>query len=121
MNDRIRTGRLGEALACQSLQQRGYEIVERGWRCPQGEIDIVARDQGCWVFAEVKTRRGARAGLPEEALTARKAERLTELGQIYLSEHALFDADWRIDLVAIELGPQDQLLRMNVLPAIVRD
>jgi len=114
--ERQRLGRLGEQLACTSLSRRGYEIVGRNWRCPHGEIDIVARDGQCWVFVEVKTRRGRGAGLPEDGFTRRKAQRLTELGQIYLYEHDLEQVDWRIDLVAIEIDRQGRVKRLNVVP-----
>jgi len=121
LSDRQGVGRLGEDLACASLTRRGYEIVERNWRCPRGEIDIVARDGECWVFVEVKTRRGHSAGLPEEGLTRRKAERLTELAQVYLHEHALGPVDWRIDLVGIQLDRQGRVERLNVVPCVVTD
>jgi putative endonuclease len=118
LSDTRKTGILGEQLASDSLARRGYEIVERGWRCPLGEVDIVARDGACWVFVEVKTRRGRGAGLPEEALTPRKAERLTELAQTYLSAHALGEVDWRIDLVAIELDVCGGVKRLDVVPCV---
>ena len=121
MSDRQRVGRLGEDLACASLARRGYGIVERNWRCSRGEIDIVARDGECWVFIEVKTRRGRGSGLPEDGLTRRKGERLAELAQIYLGERALVLVDWRIDLVAIELDAGDRVARLNVVPCAVAD
>ena len=121
MGERQRLGRLGEDLACASLARRGYVIVERNWRCPRGEIDIVARDGECWVFVEVKTRRGRGAGLPEDGLTRRKGERLAELAEMYLHQHALGQVGWRIDLVAIELGPRDQVERLSVVPCVAVD
>ena len=120
-NHRQETGRLGESLACDVLTRRGYEIVERNWRCVRGEVDIVARDGACWAFVEVKTRRGRAAGLPEDGLTEHKAERLVELAQLYLAEHALGDVDWRVDLVAIELDAQGGVRRLNVIPAVGAD
>ena len=113
-----KVGKLGEQLACESLARRGYEIVERNWRCSRGEIDIVARDGDCWVFVEVKTRRGRGAGLPEDGFTRRKAERLTELAQIYLFERALGQVDWRIDLAAVELDAQGRVRRLTVVPCV---
>ena len=119
MGKRRQTGLLGEELACAALSRRGYQIIERGWRCPFGEVDVVARDGACWVFVEVKTRRGRGAGAPEEALTPRKAQRLMELAQTYLAERALGEVDWRIDLVAIELDGLDRVQRLSVIPAVV--
>ena len=121
MTDKKRTGNLGEDLACAALVERGYEVLARGWRCRQGEVDIIARDGDCWVFAEVKTRRGSGAGAPEEGLTPRKAERLVTLAEIYLAEHALANVNWRIDLVAIDLDPRDQVRRLNLVRGVVLD
>lgn len=106
-------------MACEALSRRGYVVVERGWRCSRGELDIVARDGACWVFVEVKTRHGRSAGLPEEGLTSRKAARLAELAQLYLAEHTVGPLDWRIDLVAIELDSRGGVRRLNVVPAAV--
>jgi len=109
------TGRQGEAEAVAELERLGYCLVEQGWRCARGEIDIVATDGDCWAFVEVKTRHGHYAGLPEEALNKRKWERLSELSQLYLTEHELFDVSWRIDLVAIELDSGHRVKRLNVV------
>ena len=116
--NRQTTGHLGEQLAASALERRGYEIVERNWRCPSGEIDLVALDGPCWVFVEVKTRRGHGAELPEDALTEDKARRLIELAAIYLAERGLGDVDWRIDLIAVEMGPRDQVARLRVIPGV---
>ena len=69
---RRRLGQRGEQLAAERLAAMGYEIVERNYRCKAGEIDLVARQGGGWVFVEVRTRRGDRFGTPEESVTARK-------------------------------------------------
>ena len=116
-NSTRHTGLLGESLASQALQKRGYVLVERNWRCPQGEIDIIAQDGDCWVFVEVKTRHGHTAGAPEEALTEAQLNRLCELAEIYLAERDL-EVSWRIDLVAIELGPKDTLRRLRIITGI---
>ena len=100
----MQTGQVGEDIACRVLSRRGYEIIERNWRCRAGEIDIVARDGACWAFIEVKTRHKQAPELAEEALTQRKAQRLMLLAQTYLNEARLENVDWRIDLMAIELG-----------------
>jgi putative endonuclease len=121
LRDKRETGKLGEDLACGALLERGYEVVARGWRCRQGEVDIIARDGECWVFAEVKTRRGTQSGLPEEGLTRRKAERLVALAETYLAERELANVNWRIDLVAIELDPRDQVRRLNLVRGVLLD
>ena len=107
---RKKLGQWGENVAAHHLEAKGYEIVERNWRCRQGEIDLVARTGQAWVFVEVKTRRGRSRGTPEEGLTPRKSRQLLALGEIYTAVHNL-DVDWRIDLVAVELDSQGKLLR----------
>lgn len=120
-SERRRTGDLGEAAACGALTERGYQIVERNWRCARGEVDIVARDGACWVFVEVKTRRWRSVERPEDGFTARKAERLVELAQTYLGEHELHTVDWRIDLVAVELDARGGVKRLDLIPSVAAD
>jgi len=66
-------GDYGEQVACAHLTDAGLEVLERNWRCDQGELDIVARDGDTLVFCEVKTRRSDRFGSPLEAVTRAKA------------------------------------------------
>jgi putative endonuclease len=103
-------GQWGESLAILQLENKGYEIIERNWRCNRGEVDIVAKAGDELVFVEVKTRRGRAMGTPEEGLTIKKSQKLVELAQIYLYEH-LLEMDWRVDLVAVELDRSGKLLR----------
>ncbi len=108
-------GRRGEQLAADRLAALGYQIIERNFRCPAGEIDLVARDQDTWVFVEVKTRRGARFGTPEDAITARKRAHLIASAQHYLQARDLRDVPWRIDAVAVGLSTAGELLRVDVI------
>lgn len=124
MNDRRpdprrRLGQWGENVAAIHLEASGLALVERNWRCRGGEIDLVARDGETIVFVEVKTRRGREFGAPEEALTAHKARKLLQLGEIYMAEHELDDVNWRIDLVAVELDESGLLLRCDHIPNAV--
>jgi putative endonuclease len=103
-SDRIDLGRTGEDLACQELQRRGYAIVARRYRCPAGELDIVARDGQTLVFVEVKTRRGSRFGRAVEAVTAAKQRKISALAVQYLARHNAFGRSCRFDVVAITVG-----------------
>ena len=118
-NGRKQLGAWGESVAARELKAQGYHLVARNWRCRHGEIDIVARAaDDCYVFVEVKTRRGRAMGTPEEGLTPRKSQKLMQLAQLYLSEHDL-DVDWQIDLVAVELAKSGKLLRCEHIPNAV--
>lgn len=94
-------GAHGEELACEYLSGLGYELVDRNWRCDQGELDIVARDGACLVFCEVKTRRSVAFGSPVEAVTRDKAGRLRRLAVSWLHEHAVRAQEVRIDVIGI--------------------
>jgi len=94
-------GRLGEDLAAQFLEGKGYRIIERNYRYDRGEVDIVAQDGTELVFVEVKLRETEEFGSPEEAVTPFKEEQLKKVAEGYLFEHALEDQSCRFDVVAI--------------------
>ena len=77
-------GELGEKMAKEYLQEKGYQIMETNFRCREGEIDIIAQDKDYLVFVEVRTRKGSGFGTPEESITAAKKEKLTSLAFAYL-------------------------------------
>jgi putative endonuclease len=98
------TARRGEVLAVFFLKLKGYRIEARNWRCPRGEIDIVALDHETLVFVEVKARTGTGAGLPEEAVTGAKQRRLVQLAQAYLARRHGETPPCRFDVIAVEGG-----------------
>ena len=67
----------------------GYDVVDRNWRCAQGEIDIVAVQGRQLAIVEVKTRRSTAFGHPFEAIDERKRRRLWRLAQAWIEAHAL--------------------------------
>jgi len=97
-------GRTGERLAAEKLTGRGYRILERNFRCRYGEIDQIAEDGQDLVFVEVKTRRGYAYGLPEEAVTSRKQQKIVQVASYYLDLHECSDRSWRVDVVAVQLS-----------------
>jgi len=97
-------GAYGERLAARYLVESGLRILDRNWRCDQGEIDIVAMDGTCLVIVEVKTRRTLAFGAPVEAVTAAKAARLRRLAGCWFAENrsqADSVADFRIDVIGV--------------------
>jgi putative endonuclease len=80
----VSLGKRGEQLALDHLIALGYTIEARNYRCPFGEIDIIARDKEILVFVEVKTRRSRLFGLPHEAVDFRKQQRISRIASYYL-------------------------------------
>ena len=87
MRAHISLGRRGEDAAADYLAGLGWTIIERNWRCPEGELDIVAHDGRGHVVCEVKTRGSDRFGDPLEAITADKAARLRRLAWRWAAAH----------------------------------
>ncbi len=114
-----RLGPWGEAVAREHLEAKGLAVEAVNWRCPAGEIDIVARDGQTWVFVEVKTRVSDRFGSPQEAVTGSKLERMLSAALEYLSQRESVDPDWRIDVVAIVCTRTRQVLSLEHLTDVV--
>ena len=78
-------GARGEGLAAAWYAERGFEVVERNWRCASGEIDLVLERHGLVVFCEVKARSSDRFGSAAEAVTAAKQRRIRRSAAAYLA------------------------------------
>ena len=99
-------GRAGEQRAAEHLIGLGYEILDRNWRCPQGELDIIAVHRGRLAVIEVKTRRTDAFGHPFEAVDARKRRRLWQLAHAWAAAHPHRGGHLPIRLEAIGItGP----------------
>ena len=98
---KVLLGRFGEDLAVRHLQAAGLDILDRNWRCAEGEIDIVAAEGGTLVVCEVKTRTGTAFGDPAEAVVGGKAVRLRRLALRYLAERGIGWQDLRFDVVTV--------------------
>lgn len=94
-------GMRGEEAAVRYLERRGYDILERNWKCFAGEADIIACDERALVFVEVKTRSGIERGFPAEAVGPEKRDRYEKIALAYLSDHAYVDTPIRFDVVSI--------------------
>jgi putative endonuclease len=103
VDDRIATGSLGERAAADWYARRGYDVVDRNWRCALGELDLVLERHGVLVICEVKTRRGSAFGGGYEAVHARKRTKLRSLAEAYLLASRRRPAAIRIDVASVAL------------------
>ena len=98
----VRTGRAGEDLAAAFLEQNGHEILDRNFKCRCGEIDIISRQDGTFVFSEVKARSSAVYGLPSEAVDYHKRKRISDAAAWYLYHtYHNMDLPCRFDVIAV--------------------
>ncbi|SFI53663.1 putative endonuclease [Paenibacillus sp. UNC496MF] len=101
-------GLYGETKAAEYLEDRGYRILDRNWRCRAGELDIVARYESGIVFVEVRTRRaGGRFGTAVESVDGRKRLQVRSIAEVYLSMNKLHGSRLRFDVIAITLRQRD--------------
>ena len=100
-------GDFGERLAERHLAGQGLVVLDRNWRCAEGEIDLILRDGDDVVFCEVKTRRSAIFGTPAEAIRPDKVRRLRRLAAHWLAESSVRPRELRFDVVEVLLRPPD--------------
>jgi putative endonuclease len=94
-------GRAGEQVAAEYLERAGLRILDRNWRCADGEIDIVAAERRVLVVCEVKTRSDVRFGTPLEAISRNKRTRLRRLAAQWLAAHGVLFDEVRIDVIGL--------------------
>ncbi len=96
-------GRTGEDLTCKYLKKRGYQILERNYKTPFGEADIIALKDGVYCFVEVKTRENDAFGQPFEAVDARKRERYRKIA-LYYCNMLREEPECRFDIASVFEG-----------------
>jgi putative endonuclease len=107
-DNRRSLGQRGEARAAKYLEDRGYSIVVRNWRRPEGEIDmVVSRDDTC-IFVEVRSRTGIESGHPLETVTASKRARILRAARLYMDEERPLASEFRFDVVGVTFGEDEQ-------------
>lgn len=94
-------GQRGEELAARYLAAAGIEVIDRNWRCADGEIDLVGIDRGTLVIVEVKTRSSVDYGHPLEAITPAKLARLYLLASRWRRAQGRHYASFRVDAVSV--------------------
>ena len=102
LNRQQQFGQKSERLAAEYLKLKGYRIIETNYRCPVGEIDIIAKDKKTLVFVEVKARRSTRFGSPKGAVTPAKQRKISMAALDYLKRSGQDNARARFDVVAID-------------------
>jgi putative endonuclease len=104
------TGQIGEGIAANYLEKRGYEVIKRNFSTRFGEIDLICKDKDTVVFVEVKTKKGLDFGTPEEMFTQGKKQRVRNMAMVFLEGR---EVACRIDMVAVELDSENRPIRVT--------
>ena len=119
MNDKQVYGLTGEQIAYKYLKKHGYKILERNFKCPLGELDMIAMHKGELVFVEVKSRNTLEYGRPCEAVDWAKQQKIQRLAEYYINYTKRYSLIARFDVVEVlgnkvnliqdawEIGPKD--------------
>ena len=113
---------LGEQLAANFLISQDYTILNHNYHCRFGEIDLITIDQTAkkLVFVEVKTRISKNFGIPAEALTQQKQNKIIKtIFHFFESSHCKNYSGWRIDLIGLELDKQFKVKNITHLKNIL--
>ena len=94
-------GEAGEKAAASLLRKEGFRIIERNFRTPLGEIDVIAEEDDVLCFIEVKTRRSGAYGGPAEAVTPRKQRQIAKVAALYISRNCPEGRTCRFDVVTV--------------------
>ncbi len=94
-------GQRGEMAAWKYLADRGYKIIEKNYRAPMGEMDVIAEKAGRFIFVEIKTRRGQNFGLPQEAVGLTKQKKLAQIASFYLKKQKKENARVSFEVLAV--------------------
>ena len=109
VDPRRRLGNAGEDAVAAWYEAAGYRVVDRNWRCRDGELDVVVAKGSILVFCEVKTRASTRFGAPVEGVTGAKQRRLRMLAARWLAEHDPRRRTLRFDVASVTRGRDGQL------------
>lgn len=110
-------GKQGEEIACKYLEKNNYKILDKNFNLRTGEIDIIAIDKQEIVFIEVKTRTNNKYGMPAEAVTMEKLNKIYKTANSYIYKRNLYNISARIDVVEVFVDKNKQRIKhlKNVL------
>ena len=113
-------GKFGEDIAIKYLENHGYKILERNYRKPWGEIDVVAQQSDELVFVEVKTQNQGFEWRPEENVTRHKKRQLSKIINTYLKEHRVYsEIDFRVDVLGIIINDKTETAQVEHIQNII--
>ncbi|MBW2065889.1 MAG: YraN family protein [Deltaproteobacteria bacterium] len=110
--ERQALGRLGEELAYRRVKSLGYKCIERNYRCPMGEVDLIAKDKDTLVFIEIRTRKGRSIPLAKESVDRKKRRKLSKVALQYMKEKNCFNIQSRFDVVVVGIEGRERQIEV---------
>ncbi|WP_090735547.1 YraN family protein [Paenibacillus sp. Mc5Re-14] len=110
-------GAMGEEAAALFLENLGYRILERNWRCRSGEIDLIAKQEHILVFIEVRSRSSSKYGTPAESVTARKITQVRQTAAVYLHMNGMGEFPIRFDMISVRLSAETAVVTDHYIDA----
>ncbi|MDH5543496.1 MAG: YraN family protein [Nitrospinota bacterium] len=107
-------GKSSEDMAARKMRKSGYRIIDRNFSCREGEIDVIAEQDGCLVFCEVKGRRNSNFGSALEGITPAKIRKIKKAAEVYIARNGLHEQDCRFDVVTIDESEGE--LKLEIIP-----
>ena len=102
MTIKSQIGLLAEGYVCEYLKKKGYNVLERNYRQPWGEVDVIAMHGQAVVFVEVKANKAEyRDFQPEIRANREKMTKVVRAARTYLAQHRLNDSEWRLDIISV--------------------
>ena len=112
MSEHNDVGKIGEELAREYLEGKGYEIIEQNYKTKYSEIDLVAKNGKDLVFVEVRTKVGENFGTPEDTLNNKKMSKMRFNALSYVA-FKRWAGPIKIDAICIVLNPTHEVSRLN--------
>ncbi|WP_110933131.1 YraN family protein [Paenibacillus bouchesdurhonensis] len=114
LDGRKESGRLAEEAGARYLQEQGYVLLKRNWRCRSGEIDIIAKKEGVIIIVEVRSRsvHSKKYGTPAESVTPRKMKQIRETAIVYLQQTNQLNEIIRFDVMGVRME-QNEVVKIE--------
>src|SRR3989344_1292440 len=113
--DTLELGFLAENIAARYLEDGGYEVIDKNYRKPWGEIDIIARKDGAVIFVEVKSSSHESEGLdPEVRVDWKKMAKIKRVAAFYLEDKfGDMEREWQIDVISVTFDTENEKARIK--------
>ncbi len=117
MQNKDQVWKIGEEIAKEYLENKGYQIIEQNYRTKYSEIDLIVKKDDILIFVEVRTKKSGAFVAPEESINQKKLKKLYWNAEAYVSAKK-YKGQYRIDAICIILKPDNAIEKLEYYKAI---